>query len=284
MISKKILQFFLATFLLGLNFVYAQLNTNQSKTLNEYLSKLPSEFVLAENKPQKYSVTSTMHNRNIQGNTLNNILITAEYTRGLEDSFMRWNNVRIGAAPDSETPASEGKLLEYMEDFSYKMSEDIIKEEFYQNFPNDDTRHLIKTLIWDAALFDPFFWDHLDKLELNKFYRVSDLEDFKVQMGNWGSIKMKNLKFKWTGISKMNKETCALIQYESFFNPVLSMTNTMTIQGRSLYWGNFWISLEDKQIEYFTLNEDVVMEMTLTGNPEKRLLDIQREVIFEKID
>lgn len=223
-----------------------------------------------------------MHNRDIQGNTVNNILITAEYTRGLNDGYMRWNNFRIGATKETAKPVSKGKLLECMENFSYKMSEDIIKEEFYKDFPNDDTRHLIKSLIWDAALFEPFFWEQLDKLKLNKFYKVSDFEDFTIQMGDWGTLKMKNLKFKWTGISKMHAEICAFIQYESFFNPVLSMTNTMTIQGRSLYWGSFWISLEDKQIEYLTLNEDVMMEMTFPSNPEKRLMDMQREVVIEK--
>lgn len=80
----------------------------------------------------------------------------------------------------------------------------------------------------------------------------------------------------------MNNEICAVIQYQSFFNPVLSMTNTMTIQGRSLYRGSLLISLEDKQVEYLTMNEDVMMEMTFPGKSEKRLMDMQREVVFTK--
>lgn len=135
MISRNNLQLFLIIMFLGLNIVHAQDDLDQIKSADEYLSRLPSEFKLVENEPQKYTVTSTMHNRDMSGKTVNKILMTAEYIRGLEDGFMRWNNVRIGAAQDKAKPNFESKLLECMEDFSYQMSGDIIKEEFYQNFP-----------------------------------------------------------------------------------------------------------------------------------------------------
>lgn len=270
---------------LGLNINYAQNIPGKSKNVNEYLTKLPAEFKLEENEPQKYRITSKLHNRDISGNTINKILITAEFTRALEDGFIRWNNVRIGGSSDPEKLISEDMLQDYkhMEGFSYKISGDIVKEEFYKDFPANDTRNIVKTLVWDEVMIEPFLWNNLDKLTLNEFIRVSDFEDFTVQMGDWGTIKMRNLKLKWTGISKMNNETCALFQYQSFSNPVKSISNAMTIEGRSLYWGNIWVSLEGKQIEYGTLNEDVMMEMTFTGNSEKKLLNMQREVIFEKV-
>ena len=63
---------------------------------------------------------------------------------------------------------------------------------------------------------------------------------------------MKNLELTWVGISRLNDELCMVIDYESFVNPVNSSSPGMTVQGRSLYRGIIYISLEDKQIEYAT--------------------------------
>lgn len=271
--------------LLASNINFAQDVPGKSRNVDEYLSKLPKEFKLEENEPQQYCITSKLHNRDISGKTINKILITAEFTRALDDGFVRWNNVRIAGSSDPAKPISEDMLQEYkyMEGFSYNISADIMKEEFYKDFPNNDTKNLIKILVWDEVMIEPFLWNNLDKLKLNEFVRVSDFEDFTVQMGNWGTIKMRDLKLKWTGISKMNEKICALIHYQSFSNPVVSISNSMAIKGRSLYWGCISVSLEGKQIEYGTLNEDVMMEMTSPSNSGKRLLNMQREVIFEKV-
>ena len=294
MIVRKVLlsscQAISKVIILGLYTAFAQTGLSETISVTEYLSNLPAELTLQENDPQKYCVTSHLHNRDISGNTINRILITAEYTRALDDGFVRWNNVRIGSSQDSAKPISESMLqyYKYMEDFSYstKMPVDVSKtvtEEFYKDFPNDDTKHLIKSLVWDAVGIETFAWTYFDKLKLNELYLASDFEDFDVQLGDLGTIKMKDLKLKWAGISKMNDKICALIQYHSFSNPVDMISEAMTVKGRSLYWGCIWVSLEDKQIEYGTMNEDVIMEMTFTGNSGKKLINIQREVMFEKI-
>lgn len=292
-IRKSLLLMYQAIFLafcLALNVAFAQKSPSKSKSADEYLSRLPAGFKLEEKEPQKYFITSKLHNRDISGKTKNKILMTAEFTRSLDDDSIQWNNVRIGGSADPTKPISEDMLQDYkyMEGFSYKISGDIMsgnimKEEFYKDFPNNDTRYLIKTLVWDEVMIEPAIWNNLDKLKLNEFIRVSDFEDFTVQMGDWGTIKMRDLKLKWAGISKINEKICALFYYRSFSNPVLSISSSMTIKGRSLYWGSIWVSLEGKQIEYGTLNEDVMMEMMFTGKSEKRLLNMQREVIFKKV-
>ena len=58
----------------------------------------------------------------------------------------------------------------------------------------------------------------------------------------------------------------------------------MPVIGRSLYWGDIYISLSDMQIEYATMNEDVIMEINTSTLPEKKRLNVQREVKFEKIN
>jgi len=57
----------------------------------------------------------------------------------------------------------------------------------------------------------------------------------------------------------------------------------MQLQGRSTYWGDIWISLSDKQIEYAIGNEDVIVKMTTPNNGEQRI-NLQREIVFDKIN
>jgi len=47
--------------------------------------------------------------------------------------------------------------------------------------------------------------------------------------------------------------------------------------------GTICVSLQDKQVEHFTINEDIILQMSFPGNVEKMLMNIQREVVFEKI-
>jgi hypothetical protein len=57
----------------------------------------------------------------------------------------------------------------------------------------------------------------------------------------------------------------------------------MNFQGRSHYWGEIWVSLEDRQIEYATLFEDVLLEFKLPGQQTKQLINPFRQATFEKI-
>jgi hypothetical protein len=61
------------------------------------------------------------------------------------------------------------------------------------------------------------------------------------------------------------------------------LTPEMNFRGRSLYWGEIWVSMEDKQVEYAVMTEDVIFELKLNNSSPKQLLDLQREVTFSKI-
>lgn len=243
------------------------------------LAGLPEDLELEENSPQKYVLTTSWYNRDVRGDATAKFIIRGEYTRGLGGGKVRWNNVMIEVFENPEGAGSDTLAQDWMEGFSYRSPEDIASQELFASFPANETTHLLRTLVWDAIAFETFAWNYFDILELNKTISPADMEEFSVRMADWGTIQMKNLKLTWTGISKNNGELCALIQYESFVNPVLSFGVT----GRSLYWGRVWVSLEDKEIEYATLNEDVNMEMTTPGKGE-RFLNIQREVTFARID
>ena len=227
--------------------------------------------------PHTYELDYRYFYRDAFGNTLSTIRTEANYTRLLDDGFVRWNGVRIFPGG-----VSDGTVLGVMEGFCYVVSEDIVKESLYDRFPDTDLKHLIKTMVWDGVMINVFdsLIGGLEALGLNEFRTVTEFEDFDVQMCDWGKIKMRNLRIKWLGISRMNDELCILIHYNSFANPV----SAPFMKGRSLYWGQVWISMDDRDVECLTLNEDVILNTDGSTGSGNGIMNIQREVRFQKID
>ncbi len=242
-------------------------------------ARLPTDLELREDGPQRYRVTTVWHNRDAEGKATGKYVMSGLYTRGLEGGAVRWNDVRIAVFRDPEGADADTLFQETMEDFSYKSPEDVSDPMLFARLPTDETRHLLGTLIWDAVAIEAFAWTWFDKLELNYVYRPAEFEDFTVQMADWGTLKMRDLRLRWTGESMMNGKKCAVIHYESFVNPVRSAG----MNGRSLYWGTILVSLEDKQIEHGTLNEDVLIKRPSSGDLSG-ILNIQREFTFARVD
>jgi hypothetical protein len=214
----------------------------------------------------------------------NSIRLTGEFTRSLEDDQIHcsWNNVQMASLQGSANNYSQKQRLDFMEGLSYTYSEEMMTEEFFKEFP-EQLRELLQTLIWDAPWIEVAYMS-IDKLKYNEPLVSIDFEGKELQMADFAMLKMRDLRLTWTGLSKIDEKLCALIQYKSFSNPVESTSDVMNVKGRSCYWGNFWVSLDDNQVERATLNEDVILKITFPGNPDERLLNIQRDVLFDKIE
>ena len=268
----------------GVPFSHAQEPDKTERSVVDLLSSLPTDLAFEGTVPLKYRVTSIFYNRGIGGDIRSKVRLTAEFTRSIEDGEVscHWNNVQVAAPSDPAKPFPPGTLLDYMEGFGYPLSEGIMGEHLYRHIPDGDLKHLLKTLVWDAATLEPIFWDHFDEFQLNQDYIVPSFDDAAIVMGNWGTLRMKDLKMRWMGISEVNDEACALLLYRSLANPVQNSA-AMGTNGRSLYWGNIWVSLTDKQVEYFTMIEDVFLEMPMPGDSANRVMNLQREVTFEHV-
>ncbi len=240
---------------------------------------LPSDLELSEAKPQKYRMTIDWYNRDLHGNATARFKITGDYTRGLGGGTVRWNNVDIAVFGEPDEPEHNNLPQKTMEDMTYKSPDDVAGLGLFSRLPADETRHLLRTLIWDAVTIEVFAWTWFDKLKLNETIVPAEIEGLTVPMADWGQLRMQNLRLTWTGTSSINDENCAVIQYESFVNPV----EALGIKGRSLYWGRIFVSLEDKQIEGATLNEDVIMDIA-PGTENQKLMNIQREMSLERRD
>jgi len=254
-------------------------STQSADTL---LSHLPKDLKLREDQPQKYKLTFDYINLDTLGNPTGKERITGEYVRALPDGKVKWNNVRIAKAKAFDQPFPEGEIQNYMEGFTYQLSKhpDMLKKEFFPGFPEIEIKS--KNLVWDMHMIEEFAWDYFDKLELNQPYAIqSQPED--VPLAGAGTFQNRRIELTWVGLSKRNNEICALIQYQALMNKFTTSMMNMAFQGRSHYWGDIWVSLKDKQIEYATLTEDVLVEFKLPGGQGgKQLTGVLRKGTVEK--
>jgi hypothetical protein len=248
---------------------------------DDLLLRLPRDLKLKEDGPQKYLLTCDYFNLDTMGNLMNKERVSGQYTRGLPDGSVRWSNVRIANAKAFDDAFPEGELQKYMEGFTYNRStgKSLFDKEFFEGFP---TAAFLKTknIVWDMHMIEDFAWNYFDNLELNRPHATqSQPED--VPLAGDGVFQNRKIEITWVGISKMNEKTCALIRYEALFNKLKVSIGKISVQGRSHYWGEIWVSLTDKQLEFATLLEDVLTDVNIPQQ-SKMLVNSFRKMTFEK--
>jgi len=240
---------------------------------------LPQSLELKD-ELQKYVVTTDHFNTDIFGNFFNKMRVKGEYTRGLENGKVKWNNCTVAMAMQRDAEFPAGTPIGYMENFSYNVSENMLNAEAFASFGENSA--FAKNLIWDMMAIEGFGWSAWEKLKLNEPYSAKDFNG-KMNLAGQGSFENKNVQITWTGISVRNGETCAVLEYITMNNPIEYSGDGMSMKGRSHYWGTIWVSLDDKQIEHAVLFEDVVMEMNLPGQTTKQIMNATREISFVKV-
>jgi hypothetical protein len=258
---------------------FSQKKSNVNVTELLKAGTLPQSLELKD-ELQKYVVTTDHFNTDIFGNFFNKMRVKGEYTRGLENGKVKWNNCSVAMAMSRDAEFPVGTPIDYMENFTYNISENMLNAEAFANFGENSP--FAKNLIWDMMGIEGFAWSSWDKLKLNEPYSAKDFNG-KMDLAGKGSFENKDVKITWTGISQRNGEQCATLEFITMNNPIEYSGDGMAMKGRSNYWGTIWVSLEDKQIEHAVLYEDVVMEMNLPGQTSKQIMDATREISFVKI-
>jgi hypothetical protein len=259
--------------------VYGQ---SKKAPIDNYLEIIPAKIKVKTDVKQEYKVVLKWQNLDaINGNKLNCNAVKATFTCGLDSGFVHWNNVSLSTINDFQQPVGKGTELPSFNNFSYKaLGTDFLKETLYKDI-SAEHRDLAKWLVSDAIQMQSLASYVFDSLRFNKEFKPRLLDNFDIQFENWVKFSSRYQKLIWSGITKFNNEVCAIVKFESLYNPLEMKTPDMNFKGRSLYWGEIWVSLEDKQVEYATMVEDVIFELNLNNNP-KQLLDLQREVTFTK--
>jgi hypothetical protein len=239
---------------------------------------LPQGTVVKDNGSRTYRFSANYQTANAQGEVIYRQRVEGEYTRGLPNGEVAWSNVTVADAAGSNAAFSVAQKRDFMEGFHYRNDVDsTLKPNFFKGFPS--TAVVERNLVWDTGMIEKYGQNYFDQLKLNEPRHSASHED--VPMPGVGTFHSRDVTLEWIGRSQRNGQDCALITYQSFFNPLEIANGGMTLKGGSNYWGEIWVSLATKQIEYSTLYEVVVGEMKLPGQDTTQVVNVFRSGVFE---
>ena len=252
----------------------------QSTTEGEnYLHKLPVNLIPDYSLDQKYIMTTDYVDYDLCGNFQRKKRITGECTL-LKNGFVRWNNIKVAQSQNLTEAYPAGEMQNFMEDFTYNPASNILSDTFFNKIPQADA--FMKNLVWDLSCIQTFAWYRWDLLKLNEELSAGEINS-EITIPGVGSFENKDIRITWIGITKMNNEICAIFKYIAMNNPLQMDNSNVTIKGRSHYWGNIYVSLSDKQIEFADLYEDVIMDIKVAGQADSNYTNTVRKITLGKI-
>jgi hypothetical protein len=242
---------------------------------------LPQGTTVKDNGPRTYRFAVDYNTANTKGEIVHRQRITGEYTRGLAGGDVMWKNVSQAEADGPTAPFAVAQKRDFMEGFRYHNDvSSTMKPEFFKGFP--PTAVFERNLVWDTGMMELFGQDFFEHLKLNEPYHGSPNQD--VNMPNVGTFHNRDIVLEWIGRSRRNGQDCAVIKYQAFLNPLEIANGGMNLKARSDYWGEIWVSLATKQIEYGTIYENVMGEMKLAGQDTPQIIDVFRIGTFEPVN
>jgi hypothetical protein len=251
-----------------------------STSLTAQTWTLPQRIAVKDTGPRTYQFVVDHTVTDTAGHVVQRQRVSGEYTRGLPGPDGMWRNVTVAESNGPAELTAPGRKREFMEGFRYRVGrlDDTMKPDFFKGFP--PAAVFERNLVWDTGMLEMFGQDQFEHLKLNVPYRLMSSQD--VHMPGIGTFQNRDVYLTWIGRSQRNGVECAVIDYRAFFNPLEIANGGMTLKGRSHYWGEIWVSLATRQIEYATLYEDVLGEMKLGPDPP-RTISVFRSGIFEPV-
>jgi len=192
----------------------------------------------------------------------------------------QWTHVVMGKASGLATDLDPQDPQSYIEGLRYKRADNklLFQPDFFKGFPPQAVQ--ARNLVWDTAMFDNFTGQYLDRLQLNVPISAASND---VGLSGSGTFHNRRIQLTWVGSSTYHGEPCALVHYEALLNTFDMKLPTLTMIGRSDYWGDMWISLRTREIEHATLYEEVSGELTLPKQPV-RPIQLLRKGELERLN
>jgi|SRR5450631_4524065 len=244
---------------------------------------LPRGVAVKDNAPRTYRFTVEYSTSDTQGHVLQRQIISGDYTRGLPGGDVIWRNVSQIDSKGGGEPSGSAKKREFMEGLRFHKdltnSSGSMAPDFFRGFP--PTAVFERNLVWDTEMIELFGQTQFEHLKLNQPYHF--LSNQTVNMPGVGAFNNRDVQLIWMGRSARNGHECALIGYSAYFNPLEIENEAMSLKGRSHYWGQIWVALVGKQIEYATLYEDVLAEMKPAGQDTPQVVSVFRSGRFEPL-
>jgi len=222
--------------------------------------------------------TCDYFNLDTTGHLISRDRLSALYTRGLPGDAVRWSDVSVAHGNDWSDKFAPAEKQPFMEGFTYPYitSQKALQPDFFHGFPAQAMQE--RNLIWDTLMMEGFAVQ-LDNLKPNVPWSVPDVSE--LALAGAGMFRHRDLQLTLTGSVTRNGEQCAVIDYRAFFNTLDVQVPGVTLKGWSHYWGQIWVSKASKRIEYGTLYEVVVGEMTLGEQGKPQTMHVFRKGVFE---
>ena len=279
---KKKLNSGCAGILISLLIIVPSIAKGQSERAVEkkYLSELPK--VQMAKTVQKYRMTAIYTNRDLYGNFTGKTMVSGDYTRGLPGDSSMWNNVYISSSNNFSDPFPTGTKQEYMENFRYIPSDKMMEEKSFKSFPKSVENVFARNLIWDMMSADIFAWNYYDSLKLNVPYIIPDIKG-EFNMADIGNYSHNKIVLCWRGISEINGQLCALIEFNAIDNKLEITMDMIKTKGTEQYWGSILVSIKTKNIEHADMYSGTIQEIEVKGMKDKFLVKTIRELEIKKI-
>jgi len=241
---------------------------------------LPTGMAVIDEGSRAYRFTVEYQSANPQGAIVLRQRISGEYKRGLAGGEVEWRDVAQSEAHGPSGPFGAAQKRDFMERLRYKNDLGVTMQPgFFKAFPA--TAVFERNLVWDTGMIELFGQGYFDQLKLNQPYHA--MTDQSVKMPGMGTFHNRDVILEWVGNSHRNGQDCAVIDYRAFLNPLQIDAGGMTLRARSDYWGQIWVSLKTRQIEYGTLYENVTGELKLPGQDAPQPLSVFRSGVFEPV-
>lgn len=253
----------------------------KKKVISKYLTVLPDGDPRDAGKPQTYRMTAIYKNMDIYGNLSTETKVTGDYTRHPGGKQASWNNVFVASVANASEQFPDGTRQDYMENFTYDLSADMVRTNAFPDFPSDVQAVFAKNLVWDMSVAERFAWDYTDSLKLNINYTIPIKGSF--EMVNVGNYSHTDIQICWTGISFVNNKLCAVIEYRALNNIIELNMPQVTSKGTEQYWGTTWMALDTKQIEYAEMYSGTIQEIQAPGLADKMQIKTIREIKVDRI-
>ena len=241
------------------------MNAQEENPIN-YLRQLPKNLELDKAIIRSYQMTTDYYDFDLKSNFSGKRRITGIITYGPDENSAQWKDVYFSESKNSDETFPQGKKIAFLQHFKYQPTEKVLTTDFFKNhLPEADP--FVMNLIWDALAFESLAYCCWDSLKLNEEFRAKEINS-KMEIANIGTFENKDITITWLGVTEINNEICAILKYSVMNNPLDVTFENTSMKGRSHYWGEIYVSLSDKQIEYATLTEDVLTDVKLKNQPE----------------
>ncbi len=272
---KTLFLHFTLVFVFSINITNAQ----KGNSIN-YLDHLPKSLNLDKTILRSYQMTTDYYNYDLKSKFDGKQRLTGTITFGLQGDSAQWKDVYLAESKVLDAVFTQGEKQEFLQNFKFQSNEKVITTEFFKDLPEANT--LIKNLFWDMLGFDVFAYSYWDSLKLNEEFQAKEINS-EVTIADIGTFENRDIRITWLGITEMNNEICAILKYSAMNNPLNIELENMSLSGRSHYWGEVYVSLSDKQIEFASLMEDVLTDVKIKGQSNNILGYTVRTIKLERI-